>query len=364
MSEHTSNRASDARLWRAVVQKDARFDGRFVFGVRTTGIYCRPSCPARRALRRNVAFFAAPELARQAGLRACKRCHPDRVGVLDPATERVLAICHYIRSAPAENLTLARLGRRFSLSPAHLQREFRKRVGLTPLEYVEACRMDQLKRALKEGASVSEAIYDAGFGSPSRVYERSNRTLGMTPRRYAQGAKDESIEYTVVPCALGNVLIAATSKGICAVKLGDDTEVLERELREEFPAATIAREDGLHPEWVRGVVALAAGQPTHADLPLDIRGTAFQQMVWKALRRIPAGQTRSYGEIARSIGRPEAVRAVAGACGANPTALLVPCHRVIQGNGGLGGYHWGVQRKRRLLDAEGGRDSLATRKTG
>jgi AraC family transcriptional regulator, regulatory protein of adaptative response / methylated-DNA-[protein]-cysteine methyltransferase len=353
MPKHTTQQAKDAQLWRAVVRKDGRFDGRFVFGVRTTGIYCRPSCPARRPLRRNVAFFAAPELARQAGLRACKRCHPDRVGVLDPATERVLAICHYIRSAPAETLTLARLGRRFSLSPAHLQREFRRRVGISPLEYVEACRMDQLKRALREGASVSDAIYDAGFGSPSRVYERSNRALGMTPRRYAQGAKDESIEYTVVPCALGNVLIAVTDKGICAVKLGDDREVLERELSEEFPAASLTRDDALRPEWVRSVVALAEGQPTQADLPLDIRGTAFQQMVWKALRRIPAGQTRSYGEIARSIGRPQAVRAVAGACGANPTALLVPCHRVIQGNGALGGYHWGVPRKRRLLAAEG-----------
>lgn len=354
MSQHTT-RTSEERLWRAVLQRDGRFDGRFVFGVRTTGIYCRPSCPARRALRENVSFFAAPELARQAGLRACKRCHPDRAGVLDPATERVLAICHYIRSAPGESLTLARLGKRFSLSPAHLQREFRKRVGISPLEYVEACRMDQLRRALKEGASVSAAIYDAGFGSPSRVYERANRRLGMTPRRYAQAARDERIDYTVVPCALGRVLVAATDKGICAVKLGDDAETLEQELRAEFAAARIVRDDALRPEWVKSVVALAAGQPTQADLPVDIRGTAFQQMVWKALRRIPAGKTRSYGEIARSIGRPEAVRAVASACGANPAALLVPCHRVIQRNGSLGGYHWGVQRKQKLLAAESGR---------
>lgn len=341
-------------LWRACLERDSRFDGRFVFAVRTTGIYCRPSCPARKPKRHNVAFFAAPELARQAGFRACKRCQPDRVGVRDAATERVLAVCHYIRSAPDERLTLARLGRRFSLSPAHLQRVFKQHVGISPLEYVEACRMDQLKLALRNGASVSEAIYDAGFGSPSRVYERAGRVLGMTPRRYAERARDERIEFTVVPCALGHVLIAATDRGVCAVKLGDDAQMLERELHEEFSAAAIARHDGVHPEWVRGVVALANGQPTHAELPIDIRGTAFQQLVWKALRKIPAGSTRSYGEVARSIGRPNAMRAVARACGANPAALLVPCHRVIQGNGGLGGYHWGLERKRKLLASEHG----------
>lgn len=339
-------------LWRACLERDNRFDGRFVLGVRTTGIYCRPSCPARKPKRRNVAFFAAPELARQAGFRACKRCQPDRAGVRDAATERVLAVCHYIRSAPDESLTLARLGRRFSLSPAHLQRVFKQHVGISPLEYVEACRMDQLKLALRNGASVSEAIYDAGFSSPSRVYERAGRALGMTPRRYAERARAERIEFTIVPCALGHVLVAATDKGICAVKLGDDVEMLERELREEFSAADIARRDGVRPDWVRGVVTLANGRPTHADLPVDIRGTAFQQLVWKALRKIPAGSTRSYRDVARSIGRPAAVRAVAGACGANPTALVVPCHRAIQSDGGLGGYHWGLDRKRQLLAAE------------
>jgi len=348
----SSKGSSNARMWRACRERDASFDGRFVFGVRTTGIYCRPSCPARKPLRRNVVFYTAPELARQAGFRACKRCQPDRIGVLDAATERVLAICHYIRSAPSESLTLARLGKRFSLSPAHLQRVFKQRVGISPLDYVEACRMDQLKRALRRGASVSEAIYDAGFSSPSRVYERSSRTMGMTPRRYAQRAQDERVEYTVVPCALGKVLIAATDKGICAIKLGDDPQSLERELREEFSAADISRRDGLRTDWVQGVVALAAGQPTHSDLPLDIRGTAFQQMVWKALRKIPAGKTRTYSQIATAIGHPDAVRAVAGACGANPTALVVPCHRVIRTGGGLGGYHWGLQRKRDLLASE------------
>lgn len=212
--------------------------------------------------------------------------------------------------------------------------------------------MDQLKLALRKGASVAEAIYDAGFSSPSRVYERSTRKLGMTPKRYARKAQDERIEYTVVPCALGRVLIAATDQGICAIKLGDDAETLEAELQAEFSAAERVRRDDLRTDWVQGVVALAAGLPAQADLPLDIRGTAFQQMVWKALRRIPAGRTRSYAEVAKSIGRPEAVRAVASACGANPAALLVPCHRVIQSGGGLGGYHWGLDRKRHLLAAE------------
>jgi AraC family transcriptional regulator of adaptative response/methylated-DNA-[protein]-cysteine methyltransferase len=338
--------------WRACQERDVRFDGRFVFAVRTTGIYCRPSCPARKPKRENVTFFAAPELARQAGFRACKRCRPERIGALDPAVERVLAVCHYIRSAPAEPLTLARLSKRFLLSPAHLQRVFKQHVGISPLEYVEACRLDQLKRALRNGASVSDAIYDAGFGSPSRVYERAGRALGMTPRRYARRALDERIDFTIVPSALGEVLVAATGRGICAVKLGDDAAALEAELREEFSAAEITRREGVRADWVRGVVALAAGQPSNAELPLDVRGTAFQQMVWKALRKIPAGKTRSYGEIARRIGRPSAVRAVAQACGANPTALVVPCHRAIQSDGGLGGYHWGLARKRKLLAAE------------
>lgn len=352
MSKHHPSKPTNDAMWKAFAGRDASFDGRFVAGVRTTGIYCRASCPARKPLRRNVVFFAAPELARQAGYRPCKRCQPDRVGVHDAATERVLAICHYIRSALTEPLTLARLGRRFSLSPAHLQRMFKQRVGISPLEYVEACRMDQLKLALRKGASVAEAIYDAGFSSPSRVYERSTRRLGMTPKRYARKAEHERIEYTVVPCALGHVLIAATDKGICAIKLGDDVETLEAELHEEFGAAQRVRRDDLRSDWVQGVVALAAGLPAQADLPLDIRGTAFQQMVWKALRRIPAGKTRTYAEVAKIIGRPEAVRAVASACGANPAALLVPCHRVIQTGGGLGGYHWGLDRKRHLLAAE------------
>jgi AraC family transcriptional regulator of adaptative response/methylated-DNA-[protein]-cysteine methyltransferase len=340
-------------FWAACQRRDRNFDGRFVFAVRTTGIYCRPSCPARSPKRDNVMFFAAAELARQAGFRACKRCHPDRVSMRDPAAERALAICHYLRSArPQEPLTLARLGRRFSLSPAHLQRAFKQYVGISPLEYLEACRMDQLKLALRNGATVTQAIYDAGYGSSSRVYERAAASIGMTPRRYRARAAGERIAYSVVPCALGVALVATTARGICAVKLGDEAVDLERELREEFSAAQLSADEPGHADWVRGVVELADGRPSHVSLPLDVRGTAFQKRVWNALKRIPRGATRSYAQIAASIGRPEAVRAVANACAANPTALVVPCHRVLRSNGDLGGYHWGVARKQRLLSAE------------
>jgi AraC family transcriptional regulator of adaptative response/methylated-DNA-[protein]-cysteine methyltransferase len=343
--------SSDA-LWRACLARDRAYDGRFIIGVRTTGIYCRPSCPARKPLRENVQFFAAPEIARQAGFRACKRCRPDRETLRDPAAERALSICHYIRSATDETITLARLGKRFSLSPAHLQRVFKQYIGLSPLEYAEALRMDQLRLALRQGASVTDAIYASGFSSSSRVYERAARAIGMTPRRYREHGRGERICYSVVPSALGQLLVGSTDKGICAVQLGDDADALARLLHEEFSAAEIRRDDDTHAEWVRGVVAIAEGRAPDVSLPLDVRGTAFQMQVWRALRKIPRGETRSYADIARNIGRPDAVRAVANACGANPTALVVPCHRVVQSDGGLGGYHWGVERKRELLGAE------------
>jgi len=353
VSSQTQGRDKGAEgLWRACLERDSSFDGRFVFAVRTTGIYCRPSCPARKPRRQNVLFFAAPELARQAGFRACKRCQPDRSHLRSPLAERVLSICHYIRSAHDEPPTLARLGKRFSFSPAHLQRVFKQYVGISPLAYAEAVRMDQLKLALQNGASVTDAIYASGFSSSSRVYERAARAIGMTPRRYKDRGRGEQIRFSIVPSALGRLLVASTAKGICAVQLGDDDAALEGLLREEFSGAAIERNDREHADWVRGVVALAEGQAPHVSLPLDVRGTAFQQQVWRALRKIPAGRTHSYAEVARSIGRPEAIRAVANACGANPTALVVPCHRVVQSDGGLGGYHWGVERKRRLLEAE------------
>jgi AraC family transcriptional regulator of adaptative response/methylated-DNA-[protein]-cysteine methyltransferase len=348
---HAQVESSDA-LWRAFVDRDPTYDGHVVIAVRTTGIYCRPSCPARKPRRENVQFFAAPELARQAGFRACKRCHPDRESLRDPSAERALSICHYIRSAIDEPVTLARLGRRFSLSPAHLQRVFKQYVGLSPMEYAEAVRMHQLKLALRDGASVTDAIYASGFSSSSRVYERAAQTIGMTPRRYRERGRGERIRYSIVPTSLGQLLVASTDKGICSVQLGDEAEGLEQLLHEEFSAAEISRDDRSHADWVRGVAAIAEGRAPDSSLPLDVRGTAFQMQVWRALRKIPRGETRSYAEVARSIGRPEAVRAVASACGANPAALVVPCHRVVQSDGGLGGYHWGIERKRQLLGAE------------
>jgi AraC family transcriptional regulator, regulatory protein of adaptative response / methylated-DNA-[protein]-cysteine methyltransferase len=352
MKTEPSRIDSAEALWRACLERDAQYDGRFVFGVCTTGIYCRPSCPARKPHRKNVRFFTAPELARQAGFRACKRCQPDRSHLRDPAAERVLSVCHYIRSAHDETLTLARLGKRFSFSPAHLQRVFKQYVGISPLAYAEAVRMNQLKLALQDGASVTDAIYASGFSSSSRVYERAARAIGMTPRRYKARGRGEQIRFSIVPSALGRLLVASTAKGICAVQLGDDDAALEGLLREEFSGASIERSDRDHAQWVQGVVRLAEGRAPHLSLPLDIRGTAFQQQVWRALQKIPAGRTRSYAEVARSIGRPEAIRAVGSACGANPVALVVPCHRVVQTGGGLGGYRWGVGRKRELLEAE------------
>ena len=302
--------SSDA-LWRACLARDRAYDGRFIIGVRTTGIYCRPSCPARKPRRENVQFFAAPEIARQAGFRACKRCHPDRETLRDPAAERALSICHYIRSATDETLTLARLGKRFSLSPAHLQRVFKQYIGLSPLEYAEALRMDQLRLALRQGSSVTDAIYASGFSSSSRVYERAARAIGMTPRRYRERGRGEQIRYSIVETRLGQLLVASTDKGICAVQLGDDSEALARVLHEEFSAAQIERDDTAHAEWVRGVVAIAEGRAPDVSLPLDVRGTAFQMQVWRALRKIPHGETRSYAEVARSIGRPNSSARIA-----------------------------------------------------
>jgi AraC family transcriptional regulator of adaptative response/methylated-DNA-[protein]-cysteine methyltransferase len=372
MESHGIHSADAAEWWQACLRRDRAFDGRWVYAVRSTGIYCHPSCPARKPKFRNIAFFSAPELARQAGFRPCKRCRPDRSALRDPLTERMLAICRYlhgairaathgatrattrgaISSATEEPLTLARLGKRFSLSPAYLQRVFKQIVGISPLEYAEACRMDQLKLALRNGASVTEAIYAAGFSSSSRVYERAASSLGMTPRRYRLRGQGTRIFFSIVPSSLGKLLVATTKKGICAVKLGKNARALEQTLREEFSDADIRQDGERHRDWVRGVIAMAAGQVPSTELPLDIRGTAFQKKVWQALLKIPAGSTRSYAEVAASIGRPEAVRAVANACGANPTALVVPCHRVIRSNGELGGYGWGIERKRALLERE------------
>lgn len=356
-------KSNDETYWQACLDKDRAYDGRFVLAVCTTGIYCRPSCPARTPKRENVLFFALPDLARQAGFRACKRCQPDATTVADPQLALVRDVCRHIEAHSDESLTLHALGARFHISPTHLQRVFKDLVGISPQEYTEACRMRALKDALRGGARVADAVYSAGFGSSSRVYEKAAPQLGMTPQRYRDSGADVVIVYAVAPCALGYVLVATTEKGVCAIKLGDDEAALEDLLLAEFNAATIARDDGAHREWVESILGFIADREPHLDLPLDVRATAFQRQVWQALQRVPYGETRSYADIAREIGQPGAVRAVAQACGANPTALIVPCHRIVRSDGSLGGYHWGIERKRALLaqEAKGrGRSSAQT----
>jgi AraC family transcriptional regulator, regulatory protein of adaptative response / methylated-DNA-[protein]-cysteine methyltransferase len=343
---------SEEKFWEACLNKDTRYDGQIFLAVRTTGIYCRPSCPARTPKRENVIFFKLPELARQAGFRPCKRCHPDAHPGDDPQLELVRSICHYIDQHANEPLALQTLSRQFNFSVSYLQRTFKAYVGISPLEYTEACRIDQLKHALRHGVPVTDAIYEAGFGSSSRVYEKAAPQLGMTPRRYQRNGSGIQIQFTVAPCALGQLLVATTERGVCAIKLGDDGDELVRLLLAEFSAAHIERDDQAHKDWVQVILNFVAGHEPHLDLPLDVRATAFQKQVWQALQRIPYGQTRTYAEIAQEIGQPSAVRAVANACGANPTALIVPCHRVVRSDGRMGGYHWGPERKRQLLAQE------------
>jgi AraC family transcriptional regulator of adaptative response/methylated-DNA-[protein]-cysteine methyltransferase len=344
--------AEDERKWQACLEKDSAFDGQFVLAVKTTGIYCRPSCPARTPKRENVSFFALPHLAQQAGFRACKRCHPDAQTIVDPQLALVSEVCRHIEAHSSEPLTLESLGNQFHVSPAHLQRVFKDVAGISPQDYTEACRMKQLKSALRKGMAISDATYEAGFGSSSRVYEKAAPQMGMTPRNYQHAGTGQRITFTVMPCTLGQVLVAATERGVCAVKLGDDAPALEQLLRHEFSAAEITRDDVAHRYWVESILQFVAGRAPHLDLPLDVRATAFQKQVWDALQRIPYGETRSYADVAEAIGQPKAVRAVAQACGANPTALIVPCHRVVAKDGSLGGYHWGTERKRRLLQQE------------
>ncbi len=348
------------QYWQAVMMRDEGLDGAFVYAVRSTGVYCRPSCPSRRPGREQVMFFAQPEAAEEAGFRACKRCRPRELSSREEQVALVQQLCACIEEHLERQLTLAELGEQAHLSPYHLQRVFKSVMGITPRQYAGARRMEQFKARLKEGETVTTALFDAGYSSSSRLYERVPDQLGMTPVTYRKGGAGMHIRYTIVNSPLGRLLVAATMKGICSVCLGDDDAVLEAALRGEYSAATIQRDDAELSE-VNALLRHLNGQQPDLDLPLDVRATAFQWRVWQELRAIPYGSTRSYSEIAQAIGQPQARRAVARACATNPAAIVIPCHRVVRGDGDPGGYRWGIERKRRLLaqEQEQTREALA-----
>jgi AraC family transcriptional regulator of adaptative response/methylated-DNA-[protein]-cysteine methyltransferase len=299
-----------------------------------------------------VVFFRLPEAAEQAGFRPCLRCRPGEAEISEPHLELIRQVCLYIEGNIDGQVTLSALGDEVGLSPYHLQRLFKRVMGITPRQYADACRLDRFKGRLKEGDNVTNAIYDAGYGSSSRLYERAPAQLGMTPTTYKRGGEQIQIGYTIVDSPLGRLLVAATDRGICAVSLGDDDEALMGGLRAEYPAAEICPEEGGLREWVDALLEYMGGQRPNLDLPIDVQATAFQWRVWEALRAIPYGTTRSYGQVAADLGQPNATRAVARACATNRVALVIPCHRVIAAGGGLGGYRWGVNRKRALLENE------------
>lgn len=337
--------------WQAVERRDAAYNGVFVYGVRTTGVYCRPGCPARRPRRANVDFFTTPEQAERAGYRACRRCDP-RAADADPALALATRICRHLEQPHEHPPRLADLAAHFGLSPAHLQRTFKRIVGVSPRQYAQARRHERLKAELKRGADVSGALYQAGYGSSSACYEQAPAALGMTPAAYRAGAPATRIGYALAACRLGLLLVGATERGICTVALGDQAEDLLTELRREFPHAALQDDPQTLEPWLCAILEHLEGTRPHLDLPLDIQASAFQQRVWSALRAIPYGATRSYQQVAAAIGQPDAARAVARACASNPVALLIPCHRVVRADGDPAGYRWGAQRKQALLQQE------------
>ncbi|NMG75561.1 bifunctional DNA-binding transcriptional regulator/O6-methylguanine-DNA methyltransferase Ada [Aromatoleum diolicum] len=337
--------------WSAVLARDPAADGQFVYAVTTTGVYCRPSCPSRRARPENVVFHATPADAQRAGFRACRRCRPDAASLAAQHAAVVAELCRFI-DVSDELPTLAALAQRAGLSSYHLHRVFKAVTGVTPRAYARAQRAQRVRDGLAQGDSVTDAILDAGYNSSGRFYAESSRILGMTPRRYRAGAVDMPIRFAVGECSLGAILVAQSERGICAILMGDDADALVRDLQDRFPSAHLVGGDAGFEELVARVVGFVEAPRVGLDLPLDVRGTAFQQRVWQALRDIPAGATVSYSELAQRIGAPQAVRAVAGACAANALAVAIPCHRVLRNDGALSGYRWGVERKRALLERE------------
>jgi AraC family transcriptional regulator, regulatory protein of adaptative response / methylated-DNA-[protein]-cysteine methyltransferase len=340
---------SNQEKWSQVLSRDLRADGQFVYAVRSTGVFCRPSCPSRRPRQEMVEFFDSPEQARQAGYRPCRRCTP---GERSLQVQKVEAACRWIDANLETTLSLGDTSRHVGMSPFYFQRMFKRITGMSPRQYQQARRANKFKTALHGDARITDAIYDAGYGSSSRAYENVPAQLGMTPSAFRQNGAGTEIRYTILSTALGSLLVAATSRGLCSVRFGENEPALERELRHAFRAAAIERNDRALRPIAGQVEQLLHNGGNAAQIPLDVQGTAFQQQVWKALRRIPSGKTRSYSDIAKTIGKPKAVRAVAGACASNPVALVVPCHRVVGKNGSLAGYRWGVKRKAALLESE------------
>ena len=342
--------ASDPR-WPAVVARDRKADGQFFYAVSTTGVYCRPSCAARAARPENVSFHATAADAEQAGFRPCKRCKPDQPPLAEQHSALVAELCRLIENTePAPSL--GKLAQHSGLSIYHLHRVFKAVTGVTPRAYAAAHRARRVRTELGRSSSVTEAIYGAGYGSNGRFYGESNQVLGMTPSDFRAGGTDLPIRFAVGECSLGSILVAATERGVCAIFVGDDPDALARELQDRFPRARLIGGDADFEQLVAKVVGLVEAPKLGLELPLDVRGTAFQQRVWQALRKIPAGKTVSYSQIARRIKAPNSVRAVAQACAANLLAVAIPCHRVVRNDGTLSGYRWGVERKRALLERE------------
>jgi AraC family transcriptional regulator of adaptative response/methylated-DNA-[protein]-cysteine methyltransferase len=349
-TESAASVLSDPR-WHAIINRDAQSRDSFFYAVKTTGIYCRPSCGSRAPRPENVCFFTTPQAAEQAGFRACKRCHPEQKHRTEQYAELIASLCRQIEAA-ATPPSLAQLAQSAQLSPFHLHRIFKAVTGITPKAYAKAHRSEKVRQQLTRSTSVTDAIYDAGYNSNGRFYAESNQLLGMPPTAFRAGGSKTQIRFAIGQCTLGAILVAASERGICAILLGDDPEALIHELQDRFSQAKLVGADASFELWVAQVVGLIEIPKLGLNLPLDIRGSAFQQRVWQALQAIPAGQTMSYSDIARQIGQPTAARAVARACAANPLAVAIPCHRVVRTDGNLSGYRWGIERKRALLERE------------
>lgn len=342
--------ASDPR-WQSVVDRDKNADGEFVYSVKTTGVYCRPSCGARLARPENVRFYANTAAAEAAGFRPCKRCKPAGLSLNEANAAKIAKVCRLIERSETVP-SLEKLATYAKMSVFHFHRTFKAITGLTPSDYGAAHRTQRVRKTLTSSPSVTDAIYEAGFNSNSRFYESANDNLGMTPTRFRDGGVNTVIHFAIAECSLGSILVAKSERGICAVLLGDDPHRLALDLQDQFPKAELIGGEAGYEELVAKVIGFVEEPALGLDLPLDIQGTAFQQRVWKALQQIPVGSTASYAEIAKAIGMPKAVRAVAQACGANTLAIAIPCHRVIRNDGSLSGYRWGVERKQALLHRE------------